>query len=79
MPTSHKIWIAAGRLIEQEAYATEISDEKGTEVLDRVGKTLAMAVWQLRAHGALLTREQWLKARCAYSPTAATFGAARLT
>ncbi|KAN0112057.1 PRP1 splicing factor, N-terminal domain containing protein [Russula decolorans] len=61
VPTSHEIWIAAGRLIEQEAYATEISEEKRTEELDRVEKTLATAVRQLRAHGVLLTREQWLK------------------
>jgi pre-mRNA-processing factor 6 len=61
VPTSHEIWIAAGRLIEQEAYATDLSEEKRTEELERVDKTLAMAVRALRAHGVLLTREQWLK------------------
>jgi pre-mRNA-processing factor 6 len=61
VPTSHEIWIAAGRLIEQEAYAPGLSEEKRTEELDRVDKTLATAVRALRAHGVLLTREQWLK------------------
>ena len=127
--TSRKIWIAAGRLIEQEACAVELSEEKCTEELDRVDKTLATAVRTLRAHCVFLTREQWLKeaercegegaprtceaiisasmdveeedhfptwlgdaeaadalvlralcsrSRYAYSPTAATFGTARL-
>ena len=57
VPTSHEIRIAAGRLM----YAAETSEEKRTEELDRVDKTLATAVWALRAHGVLLTREQWLK------------------
>jgi pre-mRNA-processing factor 6 len=61
VPTSHEIWIAAGQLIEQEAYAVELPEEKRTEELDRVDKTLATAVWTLRAHGVLLTCEQWLK------------------
>ena len=61
VPTSHEIWIAAGRLIEQEAYAVELPEEERTEVLDRVDKTLATAVRTLRAHGVLLIREQWLK------------------
>jgi pre-mRNA-processing factor 6 len=61
VPTSHEIWIAAGRLIEQEAYAADLSEEKRTEELERVDKTLSTAVRALRAHGVLLTREQWLK------------------
>jgi pre-mRNA-processing factor 6 len=61
VPTSHEIWIAAGRLIEQEAYAAETSEEKRVEELERVDKTLVAAVRALRAHGVLLTREQWLK------------------
>ena len=61
MPTSHKIWIAAGRLIEQEAYPVELPEEKRTEELNSVYKTLATAVRTLRAHGVLLTCEQWLK------------------
>jgi pre-mRNA-processing factor 6 len=59
VPTSHEIWIAAGRLIEQEAVA--LSEEKRVEELGRVDRTLATAVRTLRAHGVLLTREQWLK------------------
>ncbi|KAF8261892.1 hypothetical protein EI94DRAFT_1744919 [Lactarius quietus] len=54
VPTSHEIWIATGRLIEQEAYATDVSEEKRAEELEP-------AVRALRAHGVLLTREQWLK------------------
>ncbi|KAF8271613.1 PRP1 splicing factor, N-terminal-domain-containing protein [Lactarius quietus] len=61
VPTSHEIWIAAGRLIEQEAYAADVSEEKRAEELERVDKTLVAAVRALRAHGVLLTREQWLK------------------
>ncbi|KAH9173056.1 PRP1 splicing factor, N-terminal-domain-containing protein [Lactarius sanguifluus] len=62
VPTSHEIWIAAGRLIEQEAYAAvDSSEEKRAEELERVDKTLVAAVRALRAHGVLLTREQWLK------------------
>ena len=61
VPTSHEIWIAAGRLIEQEAYSVDSSEEKRAEELDRVDKTLVAAVRALRAHGVLLTREQWLK------------------
>ncbi|KAI0260679.1 PRP1 splicing factor, N-terminal-domain-containing protein [Gloeopeniophorella convolvens] len=61
VPTSHDIWIAAGRLIEQEAYAAELSEEKRVEKLERVDNTLVAAVRALRAHGVLLTREQWLK------------------
>ncbi|KAI0291955.1 PRP1 splicing factor, N-terminal-domain-containing protein [Russula brevipes] len=61
VPTSHEIWIAAGRLIEQEAHAAGFSEEKRTEELERVDMTLAAAVRALRAHGVLLTREQWLK------------------
>ena len=61
VPTSHEIWIAAGRLLEQEAYATDKPEEKRNEELQVVDKTIAAGVRQLRAHGVLLTREQWLK------------------
>ncbi|KAH9936195.1 PRP1 splicing factor, N-terminal-domain-containing protein [Fomitopsis serialis] len=61
VPTSHEIWIAAGRLLEQEAYATEKPEGKRNEELEVVDKTIAAGVRQLRAHGVLLTREQWLK------------------
>src|SRR5258708_4205277 len=60
VPTSHDIWIAAGRLIEQEAHAAHLSEQKRTEELGRVDKTLATAVRTLPAHGVLLTREQML-------------------
>ncbi|KAF8502633.1 hypothetical protein F5888DRAFT_1867493 [Russula emetica] len=53
VPTSHDIWIAAGRLIEQEAYAAELSEEKRAEELECVDKTLATAV--------LCGHCQWLK------------------
>jgi pre-mRNA-processing factor 6 len=48
-------------LIEQEAYVAELSEEKRTEELERVKKTLATALRQLYVRGVLLTREQWLK------------------
>jgi hypothetical protein len=48
-------------LIEQEVYAAELSEEKRTEELNRIEKTLATAGRQLHEHGVLLTHEQWLK------------------
>jgi len=67
VPTSHEIWIAAGRLVEQQA-AEEIDEATGKpkskedreKQLERVDKTIETGVQQLRKHGALLTREQWL-------------------
>ena len=56
VPTSHEIWIATGRVIEQEASATDILEEKRTEELERVDKMPATAVRALRAHGVLLVR-----------------------
>ena len=44
----NEIWIAAVRLIEQEAYAADLSEEKRTEEFERVYKTLATAVRALR-------------------------------
>jgi hypothetical protein len=38
------------RLIEQEAYATDISEEKRAEELERVKNTPVTAVRTLRAH-----------------------------
>ncbi|KAF7978663.1 hypothetical protein HWV62_45188 [Athelia sp. TMB] len=49
VPTSHEIWIAAGRLREQQGETSQ---------LDR---TIETGVKELKKHGVLLTREQWLK------------------
>ena len=61
VPTSHEIWIAAGRLLEQEAYTSEKSDEQREKELALVDKTIEAGVRELRRHQVLLTREQWLK------------------
>ena len=61
IPTSHEIWIAAGRLLEQEAYTSEKSDEQREKELALVDKTIEAGVRELRRHQVLLTREQWLK------------------
>ncbi|KAG8733001.1 hypothetical protein FRC11_009385 [Ceratobasidium sp. 423] len=66
VPTSHEIWIAAGRLIEEQARVglnedgTDKTDAQCAAELEKVDQTLAMAVPQLRKHGAMLTRDQWL-------------------
>ncbi len=60
VPTSHEIWIAAGRLLEQEAGKDEDSEKKKKE-MDTVDKTIEAGVRELRRHQVLLTREQWLK------------------
>lgn len=62
VPTSHEIWIAAGRLLEQEA--TSNHDKPLTErnkELEVVDKTIEVGVRELRRHQVLLTRDQWLK------------------
>ncbi|KAH8830298.1 PRP1 splicing factor, N-terminal-domain-containing protein [Flagelloscypha sp. PMI_526] len=56
VPTSHEIWIAAGRLVEEGANGPNKDAE-----LEKVDKTIEMAVSSLRKHQVLLTREQWLK------------------
>lgn len=71
VPTSHEIWIAAGRLLEQEATRepTEKEKEEGKakspeqreKELLAVDKTIETGVRELRKHQVLLTREQWLK------------------
>ncbi|KAF8503248.1 hypothetical protein F5888DRAFT_1799581 [Russula emetica] len=73
IPLSVELWLALVRLETPEkakrvlnkarkaAYAAELSEEKHTEELERVDKSLATAVRTLRAHGVLLTREQWPK------------------
>lgn len=66
VPTSHEIWIAAGRLIEEQARmginedGTDKTEAQRTAELEKVDQTLALAVPQLRKHGAVLTRDQWL-------------------
>lgn len=62
IPTSHEIWIAAGRLLEQIALAdmTKSEEEKELELVN-VDKTIEAGVKALRRHQVLLTREQWLK------------------
>lgn len=61
VPTSHEIWIAAGRLLEQEAYTPEKSEDQRKKELEVVDKTIETGVAQLKKHQVLLTREQWLK------------------
>lgn len=61
VPTSHEIWIAAGRLLEQEANNPEKSSDLKIKELAAVDNTIELAVRELRKHGVLLTREQWLK------------------
>ena len=59
---SHEIWIAAGRLLEQEATADPGKlVEAINKELDVVDKTIEAGVRELRRHQVLLTREQWLK------------------
>ncbi|KAG9080350.1 hypothetical protein FRC06_006755 [Ceratobasidium sp. 370] len=66
VPTSHEIWIAAGRLIEEQARlglnedGTDKTDAQRAAELEKVDQTLVLAVSQLRKHGAVLTRDQWL-------------------
>lgn len=69
IPTSHEIWIAAGRLLEQETTTTGVDNEghegkpdaERTRALELVDKTIDAGVRELRRHQVLLTREQWLK------------------
>ena len=62
IPTSHDIWIAAGRLLEQEAYSnTDATPEQTEKQLAMVDKTIEAGVRELRRHQVFLTREQWLK------------------
>ncbi|KAF8635343.1 hypothetical protein AX15_000461 [Amanita polypyramis BW_CC] len=62
IPTSHEIWIAAAQLLEQEMIdeAAEGKEPKPSSV-DIVDKTIEMGVRELRKHGVLFTREQWLQ------------------
>jgi pre-mRNA-processing factor 6 len=55
VPTSHEIWIAAERFVEQQW--THPSEEKRTEEVERIDKTFMAAVRALRVHGVLLVRE----------------------
>ena len=61
IPTSHEIWIAAGRLLEQEAHVEGKSEAQRTKELELVDRTIEGGVRELRRHQVLLTREQWLK------------------
>ncbi|KAF4618007.1 hypothetical protein D9613_012849 [Agrocybe pediades] len=61
IPTSHEIWIAAGRLLEQEACLPSKSAEQRNKELEMVDKTIEGAVRDLGRHQVLLTRERWLK------------------
>lgn len=61
VPTSHEIWIAAGRLLEQQAVLPEKTEEQRDQELDMVDKVIERGVRNLRQHQVLLTREQWLK------------------
>ncbi|KAF8639331.1 hypothetical protein AX17_001579 [Amanita inopinata Kibby_2008] len=60
IPTSHEIWIAAAQLLEQEAQ-DEAKEGKEPKLSDIVDKTIEMGVRELRKHGVLFTREQWLQ------------------
>lgn len=60
IPTSHEIWIAAAQLLEQEAI-DELAEGKEPKSMDIVDKTIEMGVRELRKHGVLFTREQWLQ------------------
>ena len=61
VPTSHEIWIAGGRLLEQEAEAVDKSPADRAKELESVDKLIETGVKELRKHQVLLTREQWLK------------------
>jgi pre-mRNA-processing factor 6 len=62
VPTSHEIWIAAGRLLEQEITAeTNKTDEEREIEFGAIDRTIEQALKGLRKHQVSLTREQWLK------------------
>lgn len=72
IPTSHEIWIAAGRLAEQTATAQsadvkleEDDDtarvEKQKKLSAQVDRVMAAAVKSLTANQVILSREQWLQ------------------
>ena len=62
VPTSHEIWIAAGRLLKQEvASNSDKPVEQRNKELDLVDRTIEAGVKELRRHQVLLTREQWMK------------------
>jgi pre-mRNA-processing factor 6 len=71
IPTSHEIWIAAGRLAEQTAsdqsgVKMEEDDEEARTLRQKklsaqVDKVMAAAVSSLTKNQVILTREQWLQ------------------
>jgi pre-mRNA-processing factor 6 len=69
IPTSHEIWIAAGRLAEQPSQAElEVKAEDDAERAERtaklakqVDKLMVGAVGSLKRNQVILSREQWLQ------------------
>jgi pre-mRNA-processing factor 6 len=66
IPTSHEIWIAAGRLAEQSPSAvSEVKVEDDPEVTrklaQQVDKLMSSAVARLKANSVVMSREQWLQ------------------
>ncbi|KAJ7696368.1 PRP1 splicing factor, N-terminal-domain-containing protein [Mycena metata] len=59
IPTSHEIWIATAHLIEHEAQQTSGSVDP-TKVGETIDKTILAAVGELRKHGVLFSRDQWI-------------------
>ena len=59
VPTSHEIWIAGGRLLEEQARSQP--EETRIVTLNQVDTTIEAGVRALRRHQVLLTRDQWLK------------------
>lgn len=60
VPTSHEIWIAACRLIEQSAMAEGKSKDDREKELRIVDATIATGVTELKRHQVVLTRDQWI-------------------
>lgn len=66
IPTSHEIWIAAGRLAEQSPTAVgdvkmEDDSERIKKLAAQVDKLMSAAVARLKKNQVILSREQWLQ------------------
>jgi pre-mRNA-processing factor 6 len=66
IPTSHEIWIAAGRLAEQPVSdQTDVKPENEAEqrkkMAESVDKVMVTAVARLAKASTVLSREQWLQ------------------
>lgn len=66
IPTSHEIWIAAGRLAEQPSLADgevklEDDSERTAKLAKQVDKLMVGAVASLKRNQVILSREQWLQ------------------